>query len=101
MPPLLCHTFWMFPYTTPRLFFRVKATTSFSNSQKNATWGHKAQARNHQNSTLLCLSFLDWLRCSVTPTFSSMYAFFEGILRHLGEYLHQFTQGGGQGPKAL
>ena len=69
---------------------------------RNATWGHKAQATNHK--TLYYFFFNEFCTLvellSDTGHFLNVH-FFEGNLRHFWENLHQFTQGGGRGPKAL
>ena len=51
------------PLHNTKADFPSQASDFLQQLKKNATWDHKAQASNHQNSTLLCLSFLDWLSC--------------------------------------
>ena len=51
----------------------------------------------YQNSTLLCSEFFRLVELLSDTVFLLNFHFFEGRK----ENLHQFTQGGGRGPKAL
>ena len=88
-------------YKCAYTLFQIQTPNQPCQRWENATWGHKAQATNHQNSTLLCYEFSRLVEVLSGTVFLLNLHFFEGNLCPFWESLHPFTQGGGRGPKAL